>query len=310
MWLTVVGILLTIFAVGIPFFVWVYKTDFDKEIGYLKKDIENEINEIKQIKQKAKTDTDEITNIKLSALNAEKAVGLTPNEKAELKKQIRKNSNSTEVDRKKVIAYELQTEGKIMQSIDKWLELEKIARNNNDLLLLQTAYHSLGYLFFSYENFEKAIKYCSDVIVISPQFAEAYNGRGRSYSARGQLSKAIDDFNQAIRLKPNFAEAYSGRGYIYMVKGKINKALDDFNQAIKLDMQDYFPYNGRGLVYARKKELNQAIKDYSKAIKINPKFVEAYNNRGDAYQKQGKKSLAKKDFLKAKKLDNKKKIDK
>jgi tetratricopeptide (TPR) repeat protein len=42
--------------------------------------------------------------------------------------------------------------------------------------------------------------------------AKTFNNRGNAYDYKKQYDRAIEDFNEAIRLKPDFAIAYNNRG--------------------------------------------------------------------------------------------------
>jgi Flp pilus assembly protein TadD len=49
-----------------------------------------------------------------------------------------------------------------------------------------------------------------------------------------KYQRAIKDFNSAIRLKPNYADAYDNRGKAYMKLRKTNLGCRDLNKACKL----------------------------------------------------------------------------
>ena len=66
-------------------------------------------------------------------------------------------------------------------------------------------------------NPELAIRACSAIIQDTRgSNAVAYFSRGRAYDKQGDRVKATDDFDAAIRLSPQFTNAYAGRGYVYL----------------------------------------------------------------------------------------------
>ena len=67
-------------------------------------------------------------------------------------------------------------------------------------------------------QYDRAIQDYDQAIRLNPNWAEAFNNRGRAYSDKGQHDRAIQDLDQAIRLNPNFAEAFYNRGHAYADK--------------------------------------------------------------------------------------------
>ena len=57
----------------------------------------------------------------------------------------------------------------------------------------------------------EAIAYFDQAIKVSPQFAPAYNNRGRAYHLQRELNRAIADFDKAIEFDPGYADAYENR---------------------------------------------------------------------------------------------------
>ena len=77
------------------------------------------------------------------------------------------------------------------------------------------------------------------MIRLNPKFANAYDCRAKSYTARGDLDRAIADYGEAITINPKNAWAYSNRSRMYLYTG-FSQALADGNQAVELDLKD--PY--------------------------------------------------------------------
>ena len=73
------------------------------------------------------------------------------------------------------------------------------------------------------------------MIVLNPNFADAYSNRGNLYADQGKPDLALADYNKAIALNPNDAEAYYNRGLLYYNQGKPELALSDYNKAIALN---------------------------------------------------------------------------
>ncbi|WP_204368585.1 tetratricopeptide repeat protein [Neosynechococcus sphagnicola] len=83
-------------------------------------------------------------------------------------------------------------------------------------------------------KYQGAIADFSQAIHLSPQFTEAYLGRGIAYSMLGKHPAAIQNFDQAIQLQPNFAPAYLNRADDYQQLGQSQRAIADLQKAIQL----------------------------------------------------------------------------
>ncbi len=131
------------------------------------------------------------------------------------------------------------------------------------------------------------------------------------YSSNSLCEKAADAFTKAIELSPNYADAYCGRGMSYCVLDRLgpcsckdsSKSLSDLDKAVELEpYNDYF-YFRRGLHYKHNNNEIMAMKDFDKSIELNPHNMRAYFHRGDLYYKTGNYNKALKDFDRAVKID-------
>jgi tetratricopeptide (TPR) repeat protein len=131
--------------------------------------------------------------------------------------------------------------------------------------------------------------------------AATYTSRGDAYCDKDYYDRAIIDYTHAIRLDPNFATAYNKRGRTYRyIRDQEDKAIADFTQAIWLDPNASRAYSRRGdIYYYIKKDYDKAIADYSQAIRLDPNASWAYSGRGCAYADKGDYALARADFEKA-----------
>jgi protein O-mannosyl-transferase len=138
----------------------------------------------------------------------------------------------------------------------------------------------------------------NDVISKHP-FAEAYNNRGKFYSAQGDNVRALDDFNRAISLKPAFALPYYNRAIVYRSRGDYDRAIDDNTRAIMYNPGFSWAYNDRGVACCLKGEYDRGIADFTQAVTLDPEYAEAYFNRGFAYEKKNDYARASEDYKRA-----------
>lgn len=119
-----------------------------------------------------------------------------------------------------------------------------------------------SYLDSAGKMVEKALHFDS-------QSAEAYSLQGYLFSELGKKKDALHAFDQALLLNPNLAEAYLGKGWIYFRERDIVNAIDNFYQNILRDRtpdnlaQNYYRI-GFMLTNVGLKE--QAIESYDKML--------------------------------------------
>ena len=113
-----------------------------------------------------------------------------------------------------------------------------------------------------------AIKRLDKAIGLDPLFVEAYFERAHVYWSQDNFDKAIEDFTSAIDLNPDHALTHFQRGKVYRCKGCDDRAIDDFNRAIDLDPGDAEAYRERGFAYEQRGDCDLAEADYNMAEEL------------------------------------------
>jgi len=144
-------------------------------------------------------------------------------------------------------------------------------KSSTNVFAFWTAYGGIGYADMRNKEFESAIRNFSEVILIRPDDAGAYEQRGIAYARLGRLEAAIKDFSNAISITPYVSQLY---------------------------------YN-RGTAFAKQGCFRQAVQDLTKAISIsNPPKAEYYLNRGLALKKIGRMKEGERDMIEVDNLKN------
>ncbi len=145
----------------------------------------------------------------------------------------------------------------------------------------------------------EAVRAYGKAIQLYPEYAPAYNNRGKCYARLGYYGRAVQDFDNAIALNPGLAITHYNRGNAYNRLGNYRQAITDFDRAISLGPGFAPAYNNRGNVYNRLGNYRQAITDFNRAISLDPGFATAYYNRGNTYDKIGYRQQAVADLIRA-----------
>ncbi len=113
-----------------------------------------------------------------------------------------------------------------------------------------------------------AVEKLSQIIVKTPEFAEAYVNRGSAYDGLGEYGKAIADYSQAIEINPQLFDAYFNRGNSQARLGDFPLAKADFDRAIELKPMSGEAHGNRAMLQLELDDTAAARADLQKAIAL------------------------------------------
>jgi tetratricopeptide (TPR) repeat protein len=314
-WLAILGLLLTFFGVLVPIFLYIKGKELDKElekIEKIKKDAEEQLNDIINAKKKIKLEIEEqlkeaksIVNTELTTLQSK-----VDTFKKESETTILTFKDEAQKSIQEVQVLKTQAEDFKKQTVASTKEIDNKQKIANLFFEFQNFYNKQEYL--------PAINKLNEIIDLDKKNADVYNNMGNSYGKLAGITedekakieyynKAIENYNKAIKLNHNLSRSYNNRGACYSDLADITdditakkfhykKAIENFNKAIELDEKDALPYNNRGELYIYMAERNketskdganykQALSDLSTAKNLDDNFGngEPYNNLGIYY---------------------------
>lgn len=192
---------------------------------------------------------------------------------------------------------------------------------------------SLAKLYFTVQEYDKALELINAIIDIDAYTPEAYFYKGLILRNKYQdTTQALQYFQQAVELKqdytdamdmigvmltekgdtlapyyfkrvltyePNRADIYYKLGVYYMNQDDLNKAIEHYTKATQLNPRDADSYYNLGYMFIQLKEFQDARNYFSKAIQSQPNSYKAYYGRGYAHEMLGDVINAKKDYRKA-----------
>lgn len=130
---------------------------------------------------------------------------------------------------------------------------------------------------------EEAIILLSEIIVLYPDFEEAYQNRQLIYNEMNMLNLASKDMNEKIKLRGSRSN-YNTRGKIHFKLGNYQKAIEDYTKVIELGLKYevkkgkkiikkteenrnvIFAYINRAVTKAILKDYLGGLEDYKEAI--------------------------------------------
>jgi tetratricopeptide (TPR) repeat protein len=160
------------------------------------------------------------------------------------------------------------------------------------------AYDLRGRLFSDAHDYTQAIANFDRAIKIDPKNTYFHRGRGNARLAAGEKDAGIADLTHATEIDPS-ADQYRERGRAYFGLGAYDLAIADQTTAITIDPQDAAAYNERAKSYREKGLLDRAVADHKAAIRINPESYDAYNDLGETFERAGGDSSSAPEFNEA-----------
>lgn len=115
-------------------------------------------------------------------------------------------------------------------------------------------------------DIERALK-------LNPNFALAYNVRGRLKADAMDLDGARADFDRAILLEPKMMPAYVARAAVNLQAGRLQEAIGDYKTLMWSLPNDADMVASHGIVRGMLGETGQGVDDLLKARTMNPRSV-------------------------------------
>jgi len=181
--------------------------------------------------------------------------GATPNERlAYFEKAKNDMDKATWGERQLILALEAAMGGYAKRQLD--LITELAAKFPND----ERAQNLLANIYFSQQDYEKAIELYNEVIKIEPEFSQAYNQLGYAYRYIGDYVRAEKAFKKYIELIPDDPNPYDSYAELLLKMGEYEISIENYEKALKIDPDFMNSYVGLSSNYNIKREYKTARK--------------------------------------------------
>lgn len=178
----------------------------------------------------------------------------------------------------------------------------------------EDAYYHLGLCSIELEEYDFALLYLDEAILLNPKIADFHAEKGRALARLGDNVPAIESYEVALKLDPDHlpakqglalvktggdevlqkqldqviadsaanSQTYKQRGFYRMNHDDNTGAIEDFTAAISMDAEDSESFFYRGKIYYRQMNWEMAEADFSGAISIEPENPDYHLARGQA----------------------------
>jgi len=124
-------------------------------------------------------------------------------------------------------------------------------------------------------NNEKAFECIDKALKINPQYAEAWNAKGRILEVQENYEEAIKAYDEAIKFEPGYWKPYFNKGNVLVIQENLDEAINMYDKAIELDPNnEEIRFNKATVLYTQEK-YREAIEVYNKILNINPNHEKA-----------------------------------
>ena len=94
--------------------------------------------------------------------------------------------------------------------------------------------------------------------------------QGSFLMSEKELNRAYEIFSQIILVDPNWSEAWNKRATVLYLMGRYQESLKDIDEVLKRENRHFGALSGQGLVLIKLKDYEKAVKSYEAAQKIYP----------------------------------------
>ena len=94
--------------------------------------------------------------------------------------------------------------------------------------------------------------------------------QGSFLMSEKELNRAYEIFSQIILVDPNWPEAWNKRATVLYLLGRYEQSQKDIDEVLRLEKRHFGALSGQGLVQTELKNYEKAINSYKKVQKIYP----------------------------------------
>jgi eukaryotic-like serine/threonine-protein kinase len=169
---------------------------------------------------------------------------------------------------------------------------------------LADSYALLGVALPPRDAFPRAIAASLKALEIDDAVAEAHTSFAFARMFfEWDWAGAEGEFKRAIELNPNYATAYQWRGRLLSAMNRHSESIVNLQMAQALDPLSLSINTGVGVSYYMAGRYEEAIQQYGKALEMNDAFAVAHEHLGSALLQAGRHEEAVAEFLKAARID-------
>ncbi len=151
-----------------------------------------------------------------------------------------------------------------------------------------TQYYSKGVELFDAGHYGEALNNFKKVLVLQPEFPDAYFKIACVYGELEHFADAFSMFDKVQNLLPNDLEIHFTYGKTLLKAGQDKKGIKMLNKALKMNSRDPRARMEIARYYMHNEKLRKALSTVESGIKANPDYAPFYAFAGDILRRQNK----------------------
>ena len=177
---------------------------------------------------------------------------------------------------------------------DKWFS-EVVVESPNDA----NAHYLLGRTKFNENDFPAAISSFEHAVLLAPKYVEAENNIGLAWKGLNELEKAMAAFQTAIDWQgdaPVDAQPFLNLGTLLADQNNLDAAIPLLQKAASLAPDNPTTHEELSHVYAAQQNLPKAQSELERAVALAPNISSLHFKLGQIYRKEGLRDRAQQEF--------------
>ena len=135
---------------------------------------------------------------------------------------------------------------------------------------------SLGLVFHSLKDFERALRSYTEGLRLDPENAELRNRRGVALLELGRTGEALADFERALAADPEHLDVLGNRGNALFKLNRPAEAIEAYDRAIARKPDNAALLTNRAIALRRLDRPHEALMSAARAIAAKPDFASAH----------------------------------
>ncbi len=136
----------------------------------------------------------------------------------------------------------------------------------------------IGHILHTKGRYEDAISALNSALKKQPDYSEALNELGCTYSAIGHFDKALEVFQKLADIQPHSAQALYNVGWVLNETDQYKDAATVFQAVLVIDPFDVNATNNLGFALGRLGHHSQARMCYERVLELDPEHLDATLN--------------------------------
>ena len=173
-------------------------------------------------------------------------------------------------DRQFIQACQLADQGRFVESLNIFLDLEKNDPQDATLkLLIATSY-------FELKEYAQAMYITKKCLELSPNHHQAHHLLGNILRALKSPQEALKAYDEEIEINPNYPDVLNDKGILFFKLARDDEALESYEKAIRLDASYADPLHNKAIILKRRAQFKEAKTLLHKATQLKKNFYEAF----------------------------------